>query len=79
MGVPVLLIDPWDTSRRCSWCGHVEKANRRTQARFRCRARGYELNADLNAAENIRWRVEVNQPIAVCQRVPELELQAHPL
>jgi transposase len=27
------------------------------------------LNADLNAACNIRWRADVNQPIAVCQRV----------
>jgi putative transposase len=55
----------------------VEKANRRTQARFRCRACGYELNADLNGARNIRWRAGVNQPIAVCQLVLELELQAH--
>jgi hypothetical protein len=33
----------------------------------------------LNAAENIRWRADVNQPITVCQRVLELELQTHPL
>ncbi len=73
-----MAVDPRDTSRRCSRCGHVEKGNRVTQARFRCRVCGYELNADLNAAENIRWRAAVNQPIAVCQPVLELELQAHP-
>jgi putative transposase len=78
-GVPVLMVDPRDTSRRCSRCGHVEKGNRVSQSVFRCRACGYELNADLNGARNIRWRAGVNQPIAVCQLVLELELQAHPL
>ena len=63
----MLTVDPRDAGRRCSSCGHVEKANRRTQARFRCRACGYELDADLNAAENIRWRADVNQPIVVCR------------
>jgi IS605 OrfB family transposase len=76
-GVAVLLVDPRDTSRRCSRCGHVEMANRRTQARFKCRACGFELNADLNAAMNVRWRADVNQPIVVCRRVLEFELQAH--
>jgi IS605 OrfB family transposase len=77
-GVPVLMVDPRDTSRRCSNCGHTEKANRRTQSEFLCRACGYSENADLNAAKNIRWRAVVNQPIAVCQQVLELEPQAHP-
>ncbi len=72
-----MLVDPRDTSRRCSRCGYVDKRNRVSQSEFRCRACGYELNADLNAAENIRWRAVVNQPIAVCQRVLEFELQAH--
>jgi transposase len=57
-------------------CGHVERANRRGQAEFRCRVCGFELNADLNAAVNIRWRADFNQPIAVCQRGLEFELQA---
>jgi len=77
-GVPVLFVDPRDTSRRCCGCGHTEKANRRTQSCFRCRVCGYELNADLNAAENIRWRADVMQPIVVCQPPGlEFELQAH--
>jgi transposase len=65
-GVPVLLVDPRDTSRRCSMCGHVEKRNRVSQSLFRCRSCGHGENADLNAARNIRWRAEVNQPIVVC-------------
>jgi IS605 OrfB family transposase len=78
-GVPVLLVDPRDTSRRCSVCGYTDRGNRVSQSEFRCRVCGYESNADLNAAVNIRWRAVVNQPIAVCRRVLELELQAHPL
>ncbi len=65
-GVPVLVVDPRDTSRRCSVCGHVEKGNRVSQSVFRCRSCGHGENADLNAARNIRWRAEVNQPIVVC-------------
>jgi IS605 OrfB family transposase len=65
-GVSVLVVDPRDTSRRCSACGHVEKCNRVSQSEFRCRKCGHSENADLNAARNIRWRAEVNQPIVVC-------------
>ena len=76
-GVPILMVDPRDTSRRCSRCGYVDKRSRVSQSEFRCRACGYAENADLNAARNIRWRAAVDQPIAVCQRVLELEPQAH--
>jgi putative transposase len=65
-GVPVLMVDPGNTSRRCSVCGHTEKLNRVSQSEFKCRGCGYEENADLNAAKNIQWRAEVNQPIVVC-------------
>jgi putative transposase len=65
-GVPMLMVDPKNTSRRCSMCGHVEKRNRVSRSLFRCRRCGFEEDADLNAARNIRWRAEVNQPIVVC-------------
>jgi IS605 OrfB family transposase len=65
-GVPVLMVDPRDTSRRCSKCGHVERRNRVSQSEFKCCRCGFEENADLNAARNIQWRAEVNQPIVVC-------------
>jgi IS605 OrfB family transposase len=67
-GVPVLVVDPRYTSRRCSTCGHTEKLNRVSQSVFRCRSCGHGENADLNAARNIRWRAGVNQPIVVCPR-----------
>ena len=55
-GVPVVLIDPRNTSRECSECGHIDKANRKNQAEFRCVRCGYFDHADYNAARNIRTR-----------------------
>jgi putative transposase len=64
-GVPVVKVDPHNSSRTCSKCGHCEKGNRPDQATFRCHHCGYSTNADLNAAENLRIRglgCLVNQP-----------------
>ena len=52
-GCRVVGIDPRRTSQACSRCGYVHRSNRRSQSRFLCRACGFELNADLNAARNI--------------------------
>ena len=73
-GVPVYLIDPRNTSKQCSECGHIDKKNRKTQSEFVCVACGRAENADINAAKNIASRVAVNQPI-----VPQKpkEIQAH--
>ena len=77
-GVPVLMVDPRDTSRRCSACGHAERLNRVSQSRFKCRVCGRLEKADFNAAKNVRWRAAVNQPIVVCQPEGlEVEPQAH--
>jgi IS605 OrfB family transposase len=62
-GVPVMTIDPRNTSRTCSVCGHCEKANRKTQADFECRHCGYSANADVNAARNIRAKAAVKLPM----------------
>ncbi len=53
-GIPVMTVDPRNTSRTCSKCGHCEKGNRKTQAEFRCLRCGFSANADWNAARNIR-------------------------
>jgi len=53
-GVPVVTVDPRNTSRTCTVCGHCEKANRKSQAEFLCKHCGHSENADLNAARNIR-------------------------
>jgi transposase len=72
----VVAIDPRHTSQTCSKCGYQSRSNRKTQALFLCKACGYQLNADLNAAYNIRSKhlasvgialaggLPVNQPIA---------------
>jgi transposase len=49
----VVAVNPANTSRRCSECGHTAKENRESQAVFRCRACGRTDNADVNAARNI--------------------------
>ncbi|TME08734.1 MAG: transposase, partial [Chloroflexi bacterium] len=65
--VPVRFVDPRNTSRTCSQCGHCEQANRQTQASFRCKQCGFCLNADINAAINIS-RAEVKQPLVAPAR-----------
>ena len=65
-GVQVIYVDPRNTSRTCSKCGHVDKKSRKDQEHFVCTACGHALNADINAALNIARRgAAVNQPYAV--------------
>lgn len=63
-GLPVVLVDPRNTSRTCPQCGYVDKANRKTQRAFSCVACGFSGLADHIAAENIRvlGRAAVNRP-----------------
>jgi len=46
-------INPAFTSQRCSACGHVASANRKSQAAFACTACNFACNADVNAALNL--------------------------
>ena len=62
-GVPVVLVDPRNTSKGCSQCGHVAKTNRPSQARFSCKACRYTTHADFNAAINIRNRARFRVPL----------------
>jgi IS605 OrfB family transposase len=62
-GVPVIFVDPRNTSRRCSECGYISKNNRKSQSLFSCKECGNTLNADYNAAKNIAFSVAVNQRI----------------
>ena len=72
-GVPVVLIDPRNTSRTCSSCGHCEKANRKNQTEFVCKKCGHCENADLNAAKNIRnlglHQSAYSCPLSDCSKV----------
>jgi IS605 OrfB family transposase len=62
-GVPVVLVDPRNTSRTCPQCGTVDKKNRPTQRDFQCVGCGLAGHADHNAAINIAVRAGVNRPI----------------
>ena len=59
-GIAVTRIDPRHTSQTCSKCGYQARNNRRSQSLFRCHQCGYCLNADLNAAQNIRSKYLAN-------------------
>lgn len=58
-GVVVCLVDPRNTSKTCSACGHCERSNRKSQAEFICKSCGHAAPADVNAAINIAARAEV--------------------
>jgi len=51
--ISVIFVDPRDTSKMCSRCGHVSRSNRPDQSHFRCTECGYQTNADRNASLNI--------------------------
>ena len=53
-GMRVVAIDPRHTSQTCSKCGYQSRSNRKSQSLFLCKECAYQLNADLNAAYNIR-------------------------
>ncbi|MFI6493746.1 RNA-guided endonuclease InsQ/TnpB family protein [Streptomyces sp. NPDC050564] len=55
-GVLVVYVDPAYTSRTCAQCGHVDGANRVSQAWFVCRSCGFVDHADRNGSRNIRAR-----------------------
>jgi len=73
-GIPVLLVDPRDTSRTCPRCGYCSKANRKSQAVFACTNSNvpctFTGHADHVGAINVAARVAeaqwaaVNQPMA---------------
>jgi putative transposase len=64
-GVPVVLVKAAYSSQTCSSCGHCEEANRSSQSVFHCEHCLHSMNADENAALNIRaW--------AVCKPAPKV-------
>ncbi|MBF8190620.1 transposase [Nonomuraea sp. K274] len=52
-GREVIAVNPANTSRACSRCGHCARENRVTQAEFRCTVCDHQAHADVNAAINI--------------------------
>ncbi len=61
-GVVVAAVDPRNTSRTCPCCGHIDKANRKSQSKFLCVDCGFSGLADYIAAVNISRRASVTTP-----------------
>ena len=59
-GITISLTNAEYTSQECSHCHHISKNNRKTQEHFHCEKCGFEINADLNAAINIKNRIFLN-------------------
>jgi putative transposase len=59
-GRQVVFVNAKHTSQTCSRCGHVDAANRCSQAHFACVSCGYALHADVNAARNILTRAKLS-------------------
>jgi len=74
-GIQIEYVSARYTSQKCSKCSHISRSNRKNQSQFKCTKCSYQLNADLNAAFNIKLnyldsisylsRAVVNQPIVV--------------
>jgi putative transposase len=62
-GIPLVRVDPRNTSRTCPQCGCIDKANRRSQRSFSCIQCGCAGHADYFAALEISRRAAVNRPI----------------
>lgn len=62
-GIPVVLVDPRNSSRTCPACGHVDKRNRPSQDQFLCTQCGCAGRADYVAAVEIGRRAALSRPI----------------
>lgn len=51
-GIIITEINPAYSSQECCTCGYVDKANRRTQAVFKCKCCLTGRHADVNGARN---------------------------
>jgi putative transposase len=63
VGISVIRVSEAYTSQQCSNCGIICKKNRRSRGLYHCRSCGLRLNADHNAAINIRKRVSNDKKV----------------
>ena len=72
-GVFVTAVDPAYTSQTCSACGHCCRDNRKSQAKFSCVSCGMGMNADRNAALNIRAQATRKMASELAGMIPQPE------
>jgi transposase len=58
-GVPVVAVDPRNTSRTCPECGHIDKGNRLVRGVFLCLQCDHFDHADIVGAINIACAAKV--------------------
>jgi putative transposase len=63
LGISVRLVDPRNTSKTCSVCGHCDQGNRPTRNDFLCLRCGYAAPADVNGAAIFAARASVIAPM----------------
>lgn len=63
VGIPIITVDPKNTSRTCPKCGYIAKTNRKSQSLFSCVSCRFSAPADTVAAVNIAARASVNMPM----------------
>ncbi len=78
VGIAVIRVSEAFTSQQCSNCGIIDKRNRKSRGLYLCHSCGLRLNADHNAAINIRNRLfTLNQVVPsdcsniVCSILPD--------
>ncbi|EHP86950.1 transposase, IS605 OrfB family [Methanotorris formicicus Mc-S-70] len=60
LGIDVELINESYTSQKCSVCGVIKKSNRKYRGLYVCSNCGIVINADINGARNILFKVVPN-------------------
>lgn len=70
-GVPLVFVDPAYSSKECAECGHVDRLNRISQAKFACRSCGVVAHADRNASRVLAHRGEDAWTAGRESRVPD--------
>jgi IS605 OrfB family transposase len=63
-GIGIVKVVARYTSQTCSKCGFCARDNRKSQAKFECKACGFRSNADLNASRNISMRAHDNYKLS---------------
>ena len=74
-GMDVIVVDPRNTSKGCSRCGHVSD-NQRNGSSFKCKACGFQLHADLNASRNIAQRARLARQVLASPGSPSMTPKA---
>ncbi|MET8509711.1 zinc ribbon domain-containing protein, partial [Streptomyces sp. NPDC004787] len=69
-GVPLVYADPAYTSQTCAECGHIDRLNQISQAKFACRPCGAVAHADRNASHILARRGENSWNAGRESRVP---------